>query len=255
MSNNDDMQYIKHFADQPKNYLRFRPTYPDQLFNYLSSLIKVHDRAWDAGTGNGQVASNLANYFHEVIATDISQEQLDIAIKKPNIHYICCSSEDTNLSDHSIDLITVSQALHWFELDKFYREVKRVGKSDGIISAWCYTLGSINVTIDPIIQKLYRDILGDKYWPKERLYIEEEYKTIPFPFKQINSPQFQVQKKFNFEEFISYLNTWSAVKEYSKRNQNNPIDLIFSDLKTAWGNPQHENIMYWPLHLLVGYIT
>ena len=133
--------------------------------------------------------------------------------------------------------------------------MKRVGKPDGIISAWCYTLGSINVTIDTIIQKLHRDILGSKYWPKERFYIEEEYKTIPFPFKQIKAPQFQVQKNFNFEEFIGYLNTWSAVKEYSKRNQHNPIDLIYSELKTAWGNPQDENIMHWPLHLLVGYIT
>lgn len=255
MSKSDDMQYIKHFADQPKNYLRFRPTYPDQLFNYLSSIVKARDLAWDAGTGNGQVASALSHYFQNVIATDISQEQLDIAIKKANIRYICCPSEHTNISDHSIDLITISQALHWFDLDKFYQEVKRVGKPEGIISAWCYTLGSVNITIDPIIQKLYSDILGNKYWPKERFYIDEEYKTIPFPFKQIKAPPFQIQKGFNFEEFIGYLNTWSAVKEYSKHNHHNPIDLIFLDLKKAWGSPQTENTMRWPLHLLVGHIT
>ncbi len=253
MSNDD--QYIKHFADQPNNYLRFRPSYPKQLFEYLSTLVNKHELAWDAGTGNGQVAVDLSHYFHEVIATDISQEQLNVAISAKNIHYICCPSEHTTLKNNSVDLITISQALHWFNLDKFYQEVKRVGKPEGIISAWCYSLGTVNVNIDSVIKKLYFDILGTKFWPKERFYIDEKYQTIPFPFKQIKVPQFEVQKNFNFEEFIGYLNTWSAVKEYQKRHLTNPIDLIFRDLALAWGNPQITNKMCWPLHLLVGYIS
>lgn len=245
--------YLNHFSEHSAEYLHFRPDYPDALYDYLASLLTDHNLAWDVGTGNGQAAVKLADYFRDVIATDKSQEQLDVAYKKSNVHYYCWPVDKTEIDEKSIDLITVAQALHWFDLDRFYREVRRVLKADGIIAVWCYSLCDVEIPVNHLLIKLYTDILGDAYWPKERRYLDEEYQTILFPFERISTPKFLIERKYNFADFLGYLNTWSAVKEYKKRNQNkNPIDLIYDDLSKAWGNPETKYRVEWPLHLLVG---
>lgn len=245
------MNYIKHFGEQSAEYLDFRPLYPDALYQYLSSITENHELAWDCGTGNGQAASKLANYFKKVIATDINQGQLDVAIKKNNISYYNCPAEQTIIENASVDLITIAQALHWFNLDAFYMEVRRVAKPNAIIAAWCYPLGKITNEIDILILKLDKDILGNHYWSPARKYVDKKYQTILFPFVKMNTPDFFIEKTLSFEQLIGYLNTWSAVKEYIKINQNNPIDLIYSELKKAWGDLDKSHTMRWSIHLLV----
>jgi SAM-dependent methyltransferase len=249
------MDYIKHFNEQSKDYLLFRPNYPSALYDYLFTLVKTAHCAWDCGTGNGQVAVALAKRFAQVIATDINQTQIDVAPKPKNIRYICCPAENTPIAANSVELITIAQALHWFDFDFFYQEVRRVSKSSGVIAAWCYDLGKFTRTaIDNMIAKLFKDILGDEYWPSERRYVDEKYLTIPFPFAKIAAPPFIAEKNMNFSQLIGYLNTWSAVKEYQLRNRINPIDLIINELESAWGTPQQIYTMHWSLHLLVGFV-
>jgi len=227
--------YIGHFGEHSSDYLRFRPTYPKGLFQFLTKQVNEHELAWDCGTGNGQAAFVLSEYFKNVIGTDINQAQLDVALKNDNISYHAWPSENTKIPDASVDLITAAQAIHWFNLDAFYQEVRRVAKPKGIIAVWCYSLATVNREVDAWIKKLYEDILGNKYWSKERKYIDEEYKTLPFPFKKIEHPEFSIQKKFNFEQILGYLNTWSAVKEYQKINQQNPLDLIYTEFQKNLG--------------------
>ncbi len=248
------MTFIEHFSNSPDKYKQFRPNYPEELFTYLATLVPSSDLAWDCGTGNGQAAVSLSRRFKQVIASDISQEQLDVAPKKDNITYHCWPAEKTTIPDASVDLITIAQALHWFDFDVFYQEVKRVSKPGGVIAAWCYSLGTVSSTIDPIIRKLYQNILGNKYWPKERIYVMDEYTTIPFPFQRISPPAFIINKNLNYHQMIGYLNTWSAVKEYQKQKQQNPVDKIAGDLQAAWGDLDHPKAMIWPIHLLVGRI-
>lgn len=246
------MNYIQHFADQSEHYQQFRPDYPDELFQFLASLVSEHSLAWDCATGNGQAASSLAKYFSQVVASDINQTQLDVAIKKDNIQYFCWPADKTELVAHTVDLITVAQALHWFTLNDFYQEVRRVLKPQGIIAAWCYSLGRVTPAIDAILHKLYEDILGDDYWPKERRYIDDAYRTISFPFTILPAPTFTITKDMDFFAFVGYLNTWSAVKEYQKRQLRNPLDLIMPELQNVWGDIKQTHRMTWPLHLLVG---
>ena len=248
------MDYIKHFNQQTKSYLQFRPDYPESLYEYLSSLVQDKSCAWDCGTGNGQAAVALAKHFELVIATDISQAQLKVAPKNKAIRYLCCAAENTPIATQSIDLITIAQALHWFNFDLFYQEVQRVSKPGGCIAAWCYSLGKINPDLDCLIDRLYSNILGDDYWPKERRYIDEAYRTIPFPFEKIRTADFIIEKSLDFNQFIGYLNTWSAVKEYQQRNHSNPINLILKELEAVWGKPKIQHRIQWPLHLLAGYV-
>lgn len=246
------MSFIEHFADKPESYQRFRPDYPEELFTYLMSLVSSSEVAWDCGTGTGQAAIALAKRFKHVIASDINQRQLDVAPKIANVSYHCWPAEKTTIPDASVDLITVAQALHWFNFEEFYQEVKRVSKPGGIIAAWSYSLGNISSTIDPIIRRLYVNILGDKYWPKERKFVEEEYCTIPFPFQRISPPAFVINKVVTLQQLLGYLNTWSGVKEYQKQKQQNPVDKITASLQNAWGDIDQPKIMILPIHLLVG---
>ncbi len=246
------MEYIKHFNQDSENYLRFRPDYPHALYDYLAELVTEHQVAWDCGTGNGQAAIYLAKYFKTVIASDINPKPLESAPQSTNIKYICCPAEKTPIKDKSVNLITIAQALHWFDFDLFYKEVRRVCKGSATIAAWCYSLGYFNSAIDPIIFKLYEGFLGNEYWPARRGYIDQQYLGIPFPFKKIVPPSFSIEKKINLSELLGYLNTWSAVKEYELRNNANPINLVAQELESAWGDPLVKHKIVWPIHLLVG---
>lgn len=248
------MDYLKHFGERSGDYCRFRPDYPEALYQYILKFTLNRDLAWDVGTGNGQAAVKLAQYFKKVIGTDLNQKQLDVAIQKENIEYRAWPAEKTEIPSGSVDLVTVAQALHWFPLDLFYKEVRRVAKPNAVIAAWAYSLIHLTPEIDAIVSTLYAEILGDQYWPKERKYIDNAYQTLPFPFEEIDSsdPKLWIEKKYDLDDFLGYLQTWSGVKEYLKRNQQNPIDLIVQELKQAWGDPKKEYIARWPIHLKLG---
>ncbi|MFC3909407.1 class I SAM-dependent methyltransferase [Legionella dresdenensis] len=249
------MRYIEHFGDESAQYKLFRPSYPKRLFTYLNSMAHPGSTVWDCATGSGQAALALAENY-KVIATDINQAQLDEAPEHRAITYLCCPAERTPLADNSIDMITVAQALHWFNLDGFYREVMRVSRPEGVIAAWCYALGKVTKSgssddkLNSIIDRLYNKILGDEYWPVQRHFIDEEYQTIPFPFEKIATPEFYIEKDMAFDQLLGYLRTWSAVKEYQVRNNEDPVGYIRAELEAAWGDTQSTHTMVWPLHLL-----
>ncbi|WP_316830624.1 class I SAM-dependent methyltransferase [Pedobacter aquatilis] len=239
-----------NFSTQAAEYAIYRPTYPQELYDYLFTLVKNHESAWDCATGNGQAASVLARNFKNVYATDISEKQLNQALKLPNVTYHVESSDQANVADNSFDLITVAQAIHWFNFEAFYGEVKRTLKPDGILAVIGYGLMFIDKSVDKVIFKLYEDILG-KYWDTERRYIEEGYQTIPFPFEEIKAPHFQIKTTWNFNQLIGYLNTWSSLQHYKKANDRNPLEYMLTELKEAWGDDEVKEV-YFPILLRIG---
>jgi len=239
-----------NFSAQSAEYAIYRPTYPQELYDFLLELVDKKNVAWDCATGNGQVARVLAQHFQQVYATDISEQQLSQALKLPNILYKVESSELADVPDQSFDLITVAQAIHWFNFEAFYSEVKRTLKPDGAIAVIGYGLMLIDKKVDQVIHKLYEDILG-KYWDSERRYIEEGYKTIPFPFEEIAAPHFQIKTTWNFNQLIGYLNTWSALQHYKKANERNPLEYLITELKEAWGDEAEKEVRF-PILLRVG---
>ncbi|HMI78613.1 MAG TPA: class I SAM-dependent methyltransferase, partial [Ferruginibacter sp.] len=142
-----------NFSQQASGYAQYRPQYPEELFAYILRFVKEKKLAWDCGTGNGQSAKALSNYFEKVIATDISQKQIDNAYKASNIFYAVEPAEQTTLADKSVDLITVAQAMHWFNFEKFYAEVNRVAKPGAVIAVWTYNLLKISKEIDDLINE------------------------------------------------------------------------------------------------------
>ena len=234
------------FSDDPPHYAEYRPHYPAALFSYLASISKHHFVAWDCATGSGQSAVKLVDYFDQVIATDASQSQLDNAAIKQRITYRKATAENSGIETNTVDLITVSQALHWFNLELFSQEVNRVLKDEGLLAVWTYNLLSIRENIDAAINHLYHTILAN-CWSAERKIVETGYCDIEFPFDEKITPEFHMTSEWNLIQLTGYLNTWSAVKSYQKKYQSNPVELIYPQLLDAWGDPLNSLTVSWPL--------
>ena len=239
-----------NFSAQSDQYIKFRPSYPNRLYNFLLALVETKHTAWDSGTGNGQVAGELSKYFHKVYATDISEKQIKNAIRRDNIFYKVESAEKTSFPEDTFDLITIAQAIHWFNFNDFYIEVKRTIKPDGIIAVIGYGLIETDEDTNEIISHFYKTILGAS-WDKERKYIDENYQTIPFPFNEIESPILNNTFEWTFEQLIGYFETWSAVQHYIKIKKENPIDLIKKDLKETWKTGLLKSVRF-PILLRIG---
>lgn len=224
-----------NFSTQSSGYARFRPGYPTQLYDFLYEQCAGFDTAWDCATGNGQIAAALAERFRQVEATDISENQLKNAIQKPNIRYQLAAAEASLFPQQSLDLITVGQAAHWFDLEKFYAEVKRVLKPGGILALVGYNLLRVDPETEAWIEHLYENILGAQYWDPERRLVETAYQTIDFPFTEIDFPEIASEYEWTSDQLLGYLNTWSAVQHFTRVNGVPPIsDALVRDLKEIW---------------------
>ena len=243
------MTFKDHFSGHAQSYAAARPTYPDELFSYLDEVSFENGFAWDCATGNGQAATGLAPYFEKVLATDASNEQIQQAQKGTNIEYQIMAAENPDIEDSSVDLVTVAQAIHWFDIDKFFSTTKRVLKPQGILAVWSYGLHEIDRRCDEITAHLYSDIVG-KYWPSERCFVEQRYADIQFPLDKIEPPSFDMRCQWSAEDVLNYYASWSAVQRYITENGTSPIDLIRQDFIDAWGVEEVKSIR-WPLALYV----
>ncbi|WP_041974160.1 class I SAM-dependent methyltransferase [Geobacter sp. OR-1] len=240
-----------HFSGRAADYTRYRPGYPPALFAWLAGQTEHHDLAWDCGCGNGQAAIELVSLYKRVVATDPSASQIENAFPHDRISYSVAPAEASGLAAASIDLITVAQALHWFDFDRFYAEVRRVARPGGVLAAISYGEVRVEGAPDRVVSGFYHDLIGP-YWPPERRYVDEHYTTIPFPFAEIEAPLFAMESSWNLEQLTGYLKTWSAVKEYERHNGHDQLALIAEELVKAWGDPYRPRIISWPLSLRVG---
>jgi hypothetical protein len=246
------MRFKDHFSHRASEYSRFRPDYPPELYAFVYRHVSRFEAAWDAGTGSGQVAGTLALSFGKVYATDASERQIAQAVIKENIEYFVSPSESVPIPSGCIDLITAAQALHWFRHDLFYAEVRRVSREGAFIAAWAYGLPSVSPAIDPVIRGFNTEVIGP-YWPKERMYVDNGYETIPFPFERLPTPPFFIEKKRSLDSFLGYVSTWSAVREFMERRGEDPLIPFERELAPLWG-AEEEKTVRWPLFLLMGRI-
>jgi ubiquinone/menaquinone biosynthesis C-methylase UbiE len=219
------------------------------LFRYLATIAPRKHLAWDCATGNGQAAVALAEVFERVIATDASEKQIGNAEAHARVDYRVAPAENSGIESHTVDLITVAQALHWFELERFYAEVRRVLKSQGVVAAWAYKLAQVEPAIDQVVNRYYTEVVG-VYWPEERVLVER-FEELPFSFPELAAPPFEMTAEWNAEHLIGYLRTWSATQRFMAANQRDPLKDVEEDLRSAWGDVDQRRRVAWPLTVRV----
>jgi ubiquinone/menaquinone biosynthesis C-methylase UbiE len=240
-----------NFSAQAGLYAQFRPDYPGGVIDFLLKETPRQQAAWDCGTGNGQLAVKLAAHFEQVFATDMSAAQISKAAPRQNIVYKAEPAEYTAFADRQFDLITVAQAIHWFDFEAFYKEVYRTLKDDGLFAVVGYSLLYLTPEIDAVVEHFYKNIT-DPYWDKERRYVDELYRTIPFPFEEVPAPKLEQTYQWTIEQLTGYLRTWSAVQHYRKaHNGADPLLLIEADLRKSWGAAATHTVT-WPIILRAG---
>jgi len=245
------MTFNDHFSDHADRYGVYRPSYPPDLFKYLASNVPRRDLVWDCGTGNGQAAHGLAAHFRRVVATDASAAQIAQARPHDRIEYFVAHAEQSPLPDCSVDLVTVAQALHWLDLDRFYPEVRRVARPGSVLACWCYELSTVDEQVDAVINRYYKEIVGP-YWPPERELVESGYRTLPFPFEELTAPSFRMVASWDLHHLMGYLGTWSATARYRADRGQDPLNEVRQALADAWGHPDRVREVTWPLRLRIG---
>jgi SAM-dependent methyltransferase len=245
------MAYEDHYSGHAGAYARHRPRYPDSLFVWLASVVAGHELAWDVGTGNGQVAAALADHFARVIATDASADQLAHAPANERVLYRNEHADRVSLPAASVDLITAGAAAHWFELDGFYREVRRVGKPGAVIALFSYGPRDLADAVHPSLHRFQEEVLSG-FWPERIQYVNDRYTTLPFPFDEIATPRFAIGADWNLDDLLAILGTWSASQRYVQARGKHPQDEIMEDLAQAWGDRSTSRHFEWPLFMRVG---
>lgn len=248
------MPFRDYFSTQAKDYARHRPSYPSAMYNYLASIAPSKELAWDCGTGNGQAALALAERFQRVIATDASAAQIENAFPHERIEYRVEPSEKTTIASNSVDLITVGTAVHWFDFKPFYVEVRRVAKPGGILAVWTYAFPVITSEVDHWLEDFYWKTL-DGFWPERIHYLEEHYKTLPFPFEEIKPPEFEMQATWGVDNLIGFLASWSAVRKLVEVQGEEIFDEQMKALEKLWGEKSAKREIRWPLHFRIGKIS
>lgn len=242
-----------NYSPYARQYAQSRPTYPAELFSYLASLVERRDLAWDCATGNGQAARALTNHFKRVIATDISAEQIKHAVPHRQIEYRVAEAERSGLEDISVDLVTVASAIHWFDLERFYEEVRRVVRPGGVLAAWSYHVGYVERPFDQVFLRFYQDVLYDYFSPGARL-VDDRYASIILPGQPIDAGPFYVSAQWNLDQMLAFIQSWSGTQQYIKERGEDPAKLIAEELEQVWGAREKVHTIRWPLSIRISRI-
>lgn len=245
------MTFEDHFSGHANAYVQHRPRYPEALFTWLASVIRGREVGWDAGTGNGQVAIALTEHLDRVVATDASADQLAHAEPHERVEYRHEPSDRVSVPDRSVDLITAGAAVHWFDLDGFYGEVRRVAKNDAVIALFSYGPRDIADAIGPAVRRFHEEVL-DGFWPERIQYVHDRYTTLPFPFEPIAAPAFEMSAEWNLGEMLAFLETWSAAQRYFEERGTRATAQIAAELTAEWGDPARRREIRYPLFLRAG---
>lgn len=245
------MSFKDHFSRQSVAYSRYRPAYPPELIEFVAAQAPRRGLAVDCATGNGQAAVALAEHFDVVLAVDGSPSQLARAEPHPRVRYAAGLAERIPVRDGCADLVVAAQAAHWFDFDRFHAECRRVLAPDGVVAVWTYEKFRVNDAVDAVVDDFYDHVVGPD-WPPERRYVEQAYRTLPFPWRELPAPSFQLETQWDLAQVMGYLATWSAVQRNRERTGRDPLEALGPRLAAVWP-PLVALQLRWPIHLRAGH--
>lgn len=153
------------------------------------------------------------------------------------------SAEASGLDAASADLLTVAQALHWFDIPAFFAEAIRVLKPGGVLAIWSYHRARVNPECDRFLESILAEV--EAFWPPERALVENRYRDIVLPVPDIDAPPFDMTTSWHAENMLDYVRTWSASQRYLAAKGTDPAAGFASELQKCWGSGQRD--VNWPL--------
>lgn len=241
------------FSRAAPEYARYRPTYPERLFDLLAAATEPGS-ACDIATGSGQAAGALARRFGHVVALDASARQIAAARSHQRLSYAVARAEDLPIRDAAVDLVTVAQAAHWIRLEPFYEEVRRVLRPGGVVALWTYGLCRVDAAVDRVLGRFYDEVVGP-YWPAERHLVDEGYRSMPFPFARVPLPELAIEAVWRRGQLLGYIRTWSAVERFRKARSEDPVaGSLVPELDEVWPDTGPRRVC-WPLTVLAGRVA
>lgn len=244
-------RFEDHFSTHAAAYAQFRPHYPEALYTFLFEQCDRRHLAWDCATGSGQAAIALASRFESVVASDASLRQLVRAEAPDPVFFLQSLAEQAPLPDAGVDLIAVAEAVHWFALDDFYREARRILRPGGLLAVWGYEVVEVSPAVDACVQVFNREVLRDD-WPERIHFLYEHYETLPFPFHELTTPAFVMEVEWDLPALLGFISTWSAIGPFTETHGWAPVEDFVRQLTTAWGDPNRRRTCRWPLFMKLG---
>jgi SAM-dependent methyltransferase len=245
-------QFKDHFSQRSADYAANRPSYPPELAAFLAENSPNRRMALDCGCGTGQLSILLADHFDAVIATDASAQQIAAATPHPGISYRVAPAEASGLDPASADLIVAAQAAHWFDIEAFYAEARRVSTPGALLALVTYGVFHVEGDAEAALQHFYWKTIAP-YWPPERRHVEERYQSLPFPFPEIAVPHMAIERHWTREDMLGYVDTWSAVRAAEKSLGHSPLDALRGELEKIWPDGASCRIS-WPLAIRAGHL-
>lgn len=239
---------VPDYSGVAAEYAAARPSYPPELFEWLASLANDHDTAWDTATGSGQAAFGLAAHFARVVATDVSEGQVRHARPHPRIEYRVAPAEESRLPPSSVDLVVAAAAIHWFDLDRFYAEVRRVIRPGGVLAAWTYHVAHVDPPLDRVLWPFYRDVVAPYFAPGARM-VDARYEDLVLPGDALTAPSFTIAVPWTADEVLRFVRTWSGVQSYIAATGEDPVAGIADAILEVFGGADAELVVSWPLYL------
>jgi SAM-dependent methyltransferase len=244
------MSFKDHFSRQSVAYRRYRPAYPPELLEFVAARAPDRRLALDCATGSGQAAVGLARHFDVVLAVDGSASQLAVAEAHRRVHYVAALAERLPVRDRSVSLVAAAQAFHWFDVDRFHAECRRVLVPGGVVAVWTYEKFRVDAAVDTVVDHFYTEVIGAD-WPAERRHVEQGYRSLPFPWQHETAPDFVLETDWDLEEVMGYLATWSAVQRHKDRLGHDPLPALRPQLAKHWQSGGTRRLR-WPIHLRIG---
>lgn len=185
----------KLFSKKAENYARYRWDYAAGAIETILNLTRmsVSTAVADIGAGTGILTRHFVSIAQKVYAVEPSFELRQILNRDlggfPSISILDGSAEDTKLPEHSVDVITVAQAIHWFDPEPARQEMMRILKKEG----WLVLISNHGTNPEKYeaIKSLWKEELGANLsvmneHPRERpsgfYFGNHDFQTFVFPF-------------------------------------------------------------------------
>lgn len=221
-------------------YAKYRPKYPDAIYQLIGDYCRAPGAsglnvAVDIGCGSGQGTFPLCDIFDHVVGVDISQSQIEQALRLQNLDnkygadrlkFLVGPAEDLSFrDDNSVDLISVAAAIHWLDADKFYKEVDRILKPGGSLIVYTYVLPKPDKEEAVQIEaQFYKEHLSE--YASSRIFPKLEDYEIPYGDEH-GVRSVPMNYSLSVQEYVGLITTLSVSQTYL---QHNPSSEIFDDL-------------------------